>query len=91
VRVKGFAPLRALLAFAWRIWLWRSIGFVAANIALFAILLGSPSHPDWVALSLGVLVVLGPLLASASGVIFRSGAWVLFGVEAQDDRWCPAV
>jgi hypothetical protein len=74
-----FAPLRALLAFAWRIWLWGSIGFVAANIALFAILFpflsglgisgGSPSHTDWVALSLGVLVVLGPPLASASGVI----------------------
>ena len=76
-----FALLRPFFAFAWRMWLWGSIGFVVANLVLLAILfpsLGAPAtpiprHTDvWDSVLLG-LVLFGPLLFSSAGVIL--GCW----------------
>ena len=73
------SPLRSFLAFAWRIWLWGSIGFVVANLLLLAILFpflsgvgiaGGLSHgPDALGFVLAGLVVFGPVLFSSLGII----------------------
>jgi len=40
------SPLRDLLAFAWRIWLWGSVGFIIGNVVLLAILFPFIKHGD---------------------------------------------
>ena len=77
------SPLRHLLAFAWRIWLWGSVGFVIANSLLLAVLFpflsgigiagGASRHTDVPGFALGSLVLFGPLLFSSTGVIL--GSW----------------
>ena len=78
-----FAPFKPFLPFAWRIWLWGSIGFVVANLFLLAILFrflngvgiagAAPRHVDiWGFLFLG-LILFGPVLFSSAGVLF--GCW----------------
>ena len=73
--------LSRVLAFAWRIWLWGSVGFVPANVVLLAILFplsnvatvgGPPRHPDLFSYVMGFVLV-GPLLFSSAGVIL--GGW----------------
>ena len=78
-----FSPAKHLLAFAWRMWLWGSIGLIIANAMLLAILLpflsdvgiagGAPRHNDVLGFVLLSLVVFGPLLFSSAGVIL--GSW----------------
>jgi hypothetical protein len=85
--VLAFRSLRHLLSFAWRIWLWSSLGFVAANALLIAAvrfgilpLLDATTSPPWLRNSVGILggltIVLGPFIASAVGV----GVGSLLGV-----------
>ena len=74
-----FSPLRGLLAFAWRMWLWGSVGFIVGNVVFLAILFpflgnvgiagGAPRHPDVLGSVLVGLTLLGPLLLSSVGVI----------------------
>jgi len=74
-----FSPLRNLLGFAWRMWLWGSVGFIIGNVVLLAILFpflsnvgiagGAPRHPDVLGFILLGLTLLGPLLFSSVGVI----------------------
>ncbi len=74
-----YSPLRDLRGFAWRIWLWGSVGFVIGNALLLAILFpflngigiagGAPSHPDVLGFVLLGLVLFGPVLFSSAGVI----------------------
>src|SRR5207245_405441 len=74
-----FSPLRGLLDFAWRMWLWGSVGFIIGNVVLLAILFpflsnvgivgGAPRHPDVLGSVLLGLTLLGPLLFSSVGVI----------------------
>lgn len=79
-----FSPFKYLLAFAWRMWLWGSVGFVIANVILLAILFhffsgigiaggAPPQHPDVLGSVLLGLVLFGPLLFSTAGVIL--GSW----------------
>ena len=78
-----FSPFKHLLAFAWRMWLWGSIGFIIANVILLAILFpfisgigiagGAPRHPDLLGFVELGLVLFGPLLFSSAGVIL--GSW----------------
>jgi len=74
-----FSPLRDLLAFAWRMWLWGSVGFIIGNVVLLVILFpflsgvgiagGAPRHTDVLGFALVGLVLFGPLLFSSAGVI----------------------
>ena len=73
--------LSRLLAFVWRVWLWGSVGFVLANVALLVILFplsnvaivgGPPRHPDLFNYVMGFVLV-GPSLSSSIGVIL--GGW----------------
>jgi hypothetical protein len=74
-----YSPWRNLLAYAWRMWLWGSIGFIAANALLLAILspflsgtgiAGGPSkHQSVLDFVLLGLVLFGPLVFSSAGVI----------------------
>ena len=78
-------PLQPLFPFAWRAWLWSTVGFVAANAALLAVLwlilvmgdhAASMSLMQKAAGILGALTaVLGPFIASAVGL----GAGFLLG------------
>ena len=74
-----FSPLRDLLAFAWRMWLWGSLGFIIGNVVLRAILFpfltnvgiagGAPRYPVVRGFVLPGLTLLAPLLFSSVGVI----------------------
>ena len=72
-----YAPAHAAFPFAWRIWLWGSLGFLAANglllAALYPILtnigISSADHTSVFAAAIGIAVPLGPLLASAVGIV----------------------
>jgi hypothetical protein len=77
------ASFRHFLGFAWRLWLWGSIGFVIGNLLLLAILSpflvgvgiagGAPRHTGvWDYVLLG-LVLFGPLLVSTLGI--GLGCW----------------
>jgi hypothetical protein len=78
-----FSPFKHVLAFAWRMWLWGSLGFIIANLVLLAILFhflsgigiagGAPQHNDVLGFVLLGLVTFGPLLFSSAGVIL--GSW----------------
>jgi len=74
-----FGSLRRLRPYAWRAWLWGSIGFFVANVLFFAIIAyplthigiagsraGSTNIPDII---LGAAVAFGPLVASTFGVV----------------------
>ena len=78
-----YRPLRSLFPFAWRAWLWGTVGFVIANallIGAIALLLGSEISlaqqysevVGWVTLA---GMVAGPFVASGAGVLIG----VLFG------------
>jgi hypothetical protein len=73
-----FATLRWLRPYAWRVWLWGSIGLVVSNAFLFALLyralthisvsgVESP-HRNAVDVLVDLAVVFGPLAMSAFGV-----------------------
>ena len=74
-----FSPLRDLLAFAWRMWLWGSVGFIVGNVVILAILFlflsnvgiagGAPRYPVVRGFVLPGLTLLAPLLFSSVGVI----------------------
>jgi hypothetical protein len=74
-----FAALRSLRPYAWRAWLWGSIGFLVTNAVLVAIVayplthVGMASNSDSRTEVLGMIlvaaVVYGPSAASASGII----------------------
>jgi hypothetical protein len=78
-----FSPFKHLLAFAWRMWLWGSVGFFIANAMLLAFLFpflsdigiagGAPQYPDVLGFIRSGLVLFGPLLFSTAGVIL--GSW----------------
>jgi hypothetical protein len=74
-----FSSLRRLRPYAWRAWLWGSIGFLVVNVLFFAIIAyplthmgiagsraGSTNIPDII---FGAAVAFGPLLASTFGVV----------------------
>jgi hypothetical protein len=77
------SSLRRFLALTWLMWLWGSIGFVATNLLLLAILfpilssIGIASAPlhrvDVWDLVLTGLVLFGPVLFSSAGIIL--GCW----------------
>jgi hypothetical protein len=74
-----YSPLRELRAFAWRMWLWGSVGFVIGNAVLLVILFpflsgigiagGAPPHTDVLGFALLGLALFGPVLFSSAGVI----------------------
>ena len=78
-----FSPWKHLLAFAWRMWLWGSIGLIIGNLLLLAILFplfsgvgiagGASPRTDVLGFVLLGLVLFGPLLFSSAGVIL--GSW----------------
>ena len=78
-------PLQPLFPFAWRAWLWSTVGFVAANAALLGVLwliLLTGDHVTsmtWTQKVVGIAgamtAVLGPFVASALGL----GAGFLLG------------
>jgi hypothetical protein len=73
------SAFRHLLAFAWRMWLWGSIGLIIGNVVVLALQLyflsgigiagGPPRHTDLSNLFLTGLVLFGPLLFSSLGII----------------------
>ena len=73
------ASLRSLRPYAWRAWLWGSVGFLVANAILFAIIAyslmhvgvagNSDSRTESLGMIIGATVVYGPSAASALGVI----------------------
>ena len=77
------ASFRHFLGFAWRIWLWGSIGCFIGNLVLLAILSpfmvgigisgGAPPHTDFLGYVLVGLVLFGPLLVTALGIAL--GCW----------------
>jgi hypothetical protein len=74
-----FASLRGLRPYAWRAWLWGSIGFLITNGFLLAIIayclmhVGIASNSDRrtvvLGMILGAAVAYGPLATSAFGII----------------------
>jgi len=84
-----FAALRGLRSYAWRAWLWGSIGFFVTNAVLLAIItyalmhVGIASNSDgrteFLGMILGAAVVYGPSAASALGIVIGSLAGCYFG------------
>jgi hypothetical protein len=84
-----FASLRAFQPYAWRAWLWGSIGFLAANAILFATIAYSLTHvglagnsdsrTDVLGTIIGAAVVYGTSAASALGIIIGILAGCYFG------------
>jgi hypothetical protein len=74
-----FASLCPFQPYAWRAWLWGSIGFLLANTLLLAILLpvlarsgiasGKAPANYTIGTLLGIAVVLGPIAASVCGTV----------------------
>jgi hypothetical protein len=84
----SYSPLKPFFAFAWRMWLWGSIGFILANAVLLAILFhflsgagiagGAPRHTDVLGFVLLALVLFGPVLFSTLGIVLGSFyGWLL--------------
>jgi hypothetical protein len=73
------SPYRHLLAFAWRTWLWGSIGLIICNLALLALLFyfasgvgiagGALRRYEVRDVLLSGLLLFGPLIFSSVGVI----------------------
>jgi hypothetical protein len=71
--------LRRLRPYAWRAWLWGTIGFLAMNAVLLGVIayplmhVGIASNSDrqteFLGMLLGVAVVYGPTAASALGIV----------------------
>jgi hypothetical protein len=84
-----FASLRSLRPYAWRAWLWGSIGFLATNALLLAIIAYSLTHvgiadnadgrTEVLGMILGAAVVYGPSVASAAGIVIGTVAGCYFG------------
>jgi hypothetical protein len=84
-----FASLRGLQPYAWRAWLWGSIGFLVVNALLLAIvayplmhvgIAGNPGgRTDVLGMILGAAVVFGPMAASALGIIIGALVGCYFG------------
>jgi hypothetical protein len=84
-----FASLRGLQPYAWRAWLWGSIGFLVANALLLAIIayplmhvgiVGNPGgRTDVLGMILGAAVVFGPMAASALGITIGALVGCYFG------------
>jgi NADH:ubiquinone oxidoreductase subunit 6 (subunit J) len=78
-----FTGLRVLRSYAWRMWLWGSLGLIVANLALIAILVpifgrtgvphGSVPFGDNRTEALTDLLVFGPLVASTIGLLAGTG------------------
>jgi hypothetical protein len=74
-----FSSLRWLWPYAWRVWLWGSIGFIASNTFLAALLYRVLTHisvsgvatpnRDTVDVLVDVAVDVGPLVVSAVGIV----------------------
>jgi len=77
------ASLRYRFAFAWRMWLWGTLGLIAANLVLFAALSpflvgigiagGSAAHISPGDVLLTQLLLFGPLLVTSLGILL--GCW----------------
>jgi hypothetical protein len=92
---------RARLAFAWRMWLWGTIGFIVGNVALMAALSpfligigisgGAPRSFSLRDFVLDQLVTFGPLLMTTVGILL--GCWYgwrrarRLGNWASNNRW----
>jgi hypothetical protein len=73
-----FTSLRRLRPYAWRVWLWGSIGFLVTNAILFGILAyslmhvgiagNSDSRTEVLGRILSAAVVFGPSVASPLGI-----------------------
>jgi LytS/YehU family sensor histidine kinase len=73
-----FVATRYLLPIFWRIWLWGTIGFVAANSLVFVLMLlllpglgiagGPPPRSDFLGALIAGLAVFGPFIASCVGL-----------------------
>jgi hypothetical protein len=84
-----FASLRAFQPYAWRAWLWGSVGFLVTNALLLAVIAyplmhvgiaGSPGgRTDVLGMILGAAVVFGPLVASVLGILIGVLAGCHFG------------
>jgi hypothetical protein len=84
-----FASLRGLRPYAWRAWLWGSIGFLVTNVVLLAIIVyslmhvgiagNSDSRTEFLGMILGAAVVYGPSAASALGIVIGTLAGCYFG------------
>ena len=83
------ASLRGLRPYAWRAWLWGSIGFLATNALLLAIIVYSLLHvgiagntdrrTEILGMILGGAVAFGPSVASASGIFLGVFVGCYFG------------
>ena len=92
-----FSGLRPLLPFAWRMWLWGTIGLLAANALLIAILIpmlsgvaivrGPAPSGDVRAALLRGLTILGPLVVSVVGVLLGTGLGFRLANRPSNNRW----
>ena len=92
-----FRGLRPLRPYAWRMWLWGTVGLVVANMALFAILVpilsrvgvahGPASLGDTRAVVTTNLAIVGPLLASLVGVLAGTGLGFRLAGSTSKKRW----
>jgi len=84
-----FASLRGLRPYAWRAWLWGSIGFLVTNALLLAIIVyslmhvgiagNSDSRTEVLGVIIAATVVFGPSVASGLGIIIGVLAGCYFG------------
>jgi hypothetical protein len=84
-----FASFRRLRPYAWRVWLWGSVGFLVTNAVLLVILAyslmhvgiagNSDSRTEVLGMVLGAAVVFGPSAASALGIIMGALIGCYFG------------
>ena len=84
-----FASLRRLRPYAWRVWLWGSIGFLVTNAVLLGMLAYSLMHvgiagnsdnrTEVLGVILSAAVVFGPSAASALGITIGTLVGCYFG------------
>jgi hypothetical protein len=93
------ASLRSFRPYAWRAWLWGSVGFLAANAILFAIIAYSLMHvgvagnsdrrTEGLGMIIGATVVYGPSAASALGIVIGTLIGCYFGKRKAAVRQGP--